>query len=89
MSLWPITGTFTPEDGRHSCQPLIAHYDNSRPKCMYCDAPMTRIVHAPDHKIDGRPCGYPASWRFCFRRTDLIETAEAIDFWKLPTWVES
>ena len=83
MATWPISGNFSPDDGRHVCQPTFPDMKDASPPCAYCGAGMTRIAHAPGHTIDGKPCGFPERWRYCFIRTDKLE---GLPFWQLPSW---
>jgi hypothetical protein len=56
-------------------------------KWVKCGKPLVRIMHGPGHTIDGKPCGFPEAWRYCWVSAELAATASG-DLLALPRWKE-
>lgn len=54
-------------------------------KWVRCGTPLVRIMHGPGHTIDGKPCGFPEQWRYCYLPASFVE-ARAADLLRLPDW---
>ena len=78
----------------HTCMPSL--FDMGRtPTCSEvvkvderwekCGTPLVRIMHGPGHQIDGKPCGFPDVWRYCWITAELA-TTQAADLLTLPRW---
>lgn len=54
--------------GPHLCEPRFSDMGRGleHPECMYCGNRMLRLVHEPGHRIAGKVCRWPDSWKRCY-----------------------
>jgi len=70
---------------RHTCWPSFFDMEQTRSKCAECGGSLVRILHGPGHMIDGKSCGFPDMWRYCWITAELAAT-ESADLLTLPRW---
>ena len=68
----------------HHCFPSFTKME-ANTECDECHGPLVRILHGPGHQLNGKPCGFPETWRYCWIRAELAAT-EAADLLTLPRW---
>lgn len=67
----------------HTCEPRFSDLGREAPPCMYCGKLMVRIVHEPGHKIAGKVCNWPATWKRCYVAEEALPPP---DPFLIPDW---